>query len=553
MAQASHKLSLYKRSGFSSVTAVFPLARLVVIGEDRVAMNAPAAEVTEHASRRGGGRLGRKALRGTPMASFPTLVRNIPAYQMVPDEAVELIHQESLSILEEVGCEFRDDEAIALWKAAGADVSETRVRIDRALLMELVSKVPSEFTLNARNPQRSVRVGGNNSIFVPMYGAPYVRDLDNNRRYGTLADLQNFHKLAYMAPALHSSSSIICEPMEIAVPKRHLHIIHSALKHSDKPFMGIVTSRDRAEDTMAMAGIVFGEDFVRDNPVLVAITNCNSPLVWDATMLDAMKVYARHNQPLILAPFALCGASTSASAVGAVAQVNAEALAGVAFTQLLRPGSPQIYGQFMVTVDMKTGAPMGGTPEAAQMMYLMGALARKYRLPWRTSGFHVGSKLNDAQAGYEANMLMHAAILAGANYIWHSAGWLEAGLTCGYSKFATDCEQLVGWYKYAGGLPFDDFKQAMAAIREVGPQGHFLGTQHTLEHFESAFFMPSIMDFNSYEQWKAEGAKDHDTRGREKARNMLADYEEPKLDEGIADGLEGLIALREEKLPDSVS
>jgi trimethylamine---corrinoid protein Co-methyltransferase len=509
--------------------------------------DAPASQ------RRGGGRLGRKALRAAPMASFPTLVRNIPVYEIVPDEAVELIHQESLGILEEVGCEFRDDEAIALWKAAGADVRDTRVRIDRSLLMDLVSKVPSEFTLNARNPQRTVRVGGNNSIFVPMYGAPYVRDFDNNRRYGTLADLNNFHKLAYMAPALHSSSSIICEPMDIAVPKRHLHIIHSALKHSDKPFMGIVTSGDRAEDTMEMAGIVFGKDFVQDNPVLVAVTNCNSPLVWDATMLDAMKVYARHNQPLILAPFALCGASTSASAVGAVAQVNAEALAGVAFTQLVRPGSPQIYGQFMVTVDMKTGAPMGGTPEAAQMMYVMGALARKYRLPWRTSGFHVGSKLNDAQAGYEANMLMHAAILSGANYIWHVAGWLEAGLTCGYSKFATDCEQLVAWYKYAGGLSFDDFKDAMAAVREVGPQGHFLGTQHTLDHFESAFFIHSVMDFNSFEQWSAEGAKDHDTRGREKARAMLRDYEEPKLDDGVAEGLRDFVAIREERLPDSVN
>jgi trimethylamine--corrinoid protein Co-methyltransferase len=505
------------------------------------------------AHRRGGGRLGRKAMRSARIPSFPTLVRKIPVYDIVPDEAVELIHEASLAILEEVGCEFRDDEAIAMWKRAGADVTDTRVRIDRALLMELVAKVPAEFTLNARNPDRTVQVGGNNSIFVPMYGAPYVRDLDNNRRYGTLADLNNFHKLAYMAPALHSSSSIICEPMDIPVPKRHLHIIHSALKHSDKPFMGIVTSRERAEDTMEMAGIVFGQEFVRDNPVLVSITNCNSPLVWDATMLDAMKVYARHNQPLILAPFALCGASTSASAVGAVAQVNAEALAGVAFTQLLRPGSPQIYGQFMVTVDMKTGAPMGGTPEAAQMMYLMGALARKYRLPWRTSGFHVGSKLNDAQAGYEANMLMHAAILAGANYIWHSAGWLEAGLTCGYSKFATDCEQLVGWYKYAGGLSFDDFKDALAAIREVGPAGHFLGTQHTLEHFESAFFMPSLMDFNSFEQWNAEGARDHDTRGREKARAMLADYEEPKLDEGIAEGLADFIARREERLPDTVN
>jgi trimethylamine--corrinoid protein Co-methyltransferase len=505
------------------------------------------------AQRRGGGRLGRKAVRSAPIASFPTLVRNIPVYEIVPDEAVELIHDESLKILEEVGCEFRDDEAIQMWKAAGADVKGTRVHIDRMLLMDLVSKIPEEFTLNARNAERTVKVGGRNTIFVPMYGAPYIRDLDGNRRYGTLQDLNNFHKLAYMAPALHSSSSIICEPMEIAVPKRHLHIIHSAITHSDKPFMGIVTSKDRAEDTMAMAGMVFGDEFVKDNPVLVSITNCNSPLVWDATMLDAMKVYARHNQPLILAPFALCGASTPASAVGAVAQVNAEALAGLAFTQLIRPGSPQIYGQFMVTVDMKTGAPMGGTPEAAQMMYLMGALARKYRLPWRTSGFHVGSKLNDAQAGYEANMLMHAAILAGANYIWHSAGWLEAGLTCGYSKFATDCEQLVGWYKYAGGLPFEDFKDAMAAIREVGPQGHFLGTQHTLEHFEKAFFIPSIMDFNSFEQWSAEGAKDHDTRGREKARAMLADYKAPTLDEGIAEGLRDFIARREETLPDTVS
>jgi trimethylamine--corrinoid protein Co-methyltransferase len=502
--------------------------------------------------RRGGGRIGRKAMRSAPIASFPTLVRNIPAYEIVPDEAIELIHDASLSILEEVGCEFRDDEAIAMWKAAGADVRETRVRIDRHLLMELVAKVPSEFTLNARNPRRTVRVGGKNSIFVPMYGAPYVRDLDNVRRYGSLEDLNNFHKMAYMAPALHSSSSIICEPMEIPVPKRHLHIIHSALKHSDKPFMGIVTSKERAEDTIAMANIVFGEEFVRDNPVVVSITNCNSPLVWDQTMLDAMRVYARNNQPLILAPFALCGASTSASSVGAVAQVNAEALAGVAFTQLIRPGSPQIYGQFMVTVDMKTGAPMGGTPEAAQMMYMMGALARKYRLPWRTSGFHVGSKLNDAQAGYEANMLMHAAILAGANYIWHSAGWLEAGLACGYSKFATDCEQLVGWYKYAGGVSFDDFKEAMAAIREVGPQGHFLGTQHTLEHFESAFFMPTVMDFNQFEQWSAEGAKDHDTRGRDMARRMLAEYEEPKLPEDIAEALGDFVAQRDKHLPETV-
>ncbi|NMD07382.1 MAG: trimethylamine methyltransferase, partial [Phyllobacteriaceae bacterium] len=271
-------------------------------------------------ARRSGGRDGRRAMRGAPQISFPTLVRNIPTYEILPNEAVELIHDESMKILEEVGCEFRDDEAPAMWKAAGADVQGTRVRIDRALLMQLISTVPPEFTLHARNPERTVRVGGKNQIFIPMYGAPYVRDLDGKRRYGSLEDLNNFHKLAQMSPSLHSMSSICCEPMEVPVPKRHLHIINSALTHGDKPFMGIVTSKERAEDVMKMAGIVFGDAFVKDNTVVVSITNCNSPLVWDQTMLDAMRVYSSNNQPIIAAPFALCGASTSASTVGAVAQ-----------------------------------------------------------------------------------------------------------------------------------------------------------------------------------------------------------------------------------------
>ena len=514
--------------------------------------NELAKQVSAH-GKRAGGREGRRVLRAKAVPSFPALVRDIPAYEIVPGEAIELIHDESCKILEEVGCDFRDDQAPAQWKRAGAMVDGYRVRIGRDLLMALISSIPSEYTMHARNPARTVKVGGKNTIFVPMYGAPYVRDLDNVRRYGQLTDLNNFHKLAYMEPTLHSSSSIICEPMDVAVPRRHLQIIYSALKYSDKPFMGIVTAKERAEDVMKMAGIVFGDDFVRDNTVLTSITNCNSPLVWDQTMLDAVRVYAQHNQPLILAPFALCGASTAASSVGAVAQVNAEALAGLAYTQLVRRGSPQLYGQFMVTVDMKTGAPMGGTPEAAQMMYLMGALARKYHLPWRTSGFHVGSKLNDAQAGYESNMLMHAAILSGANYIWHVAGWLEAGLCCGYSKFTTDAEQLGAWYKYARGLNFADFKDAMAAVREVGPAGHFLGTQHTLDHFEDAFFLPSIMDFNSYEQWSANGSLDHDTRGRNRARAMLEAYEEPKLDAAVDEALRDFIARRERELPERMS
>ncbi|HUE46135.1 MAG TPA: trimethylamine methyltransferase family protein [Aestuariivirgaceae bacterium] len=504
-------------------------------------------------SRRSGGREARRRERSAPTASLPTLVRQIPVYDILAEDAVELIHEQSCCILEDTGIDFRDDEAAAMWKASGAKVHGYRVRIDRGQLLELVAKIPSQYTMHARNPARSVTVGGRNAIFVPMYGAPYVRDLDNVRRYGGLADLQNFHKLAYMAPALHSTSSIICEPMDIAVPHRHLRIIYSALKHSDKPFMGIVTSRERAADTMHMAGLAFGHDFVRDNTVLTSVVNCNSPLVWDATMLDALKVYAAHNQPSLLSPFALCGASTPASTVGSIAQVNAEALAGLAFTQLVRPGSPQVYGQFMVTIDMRTGAPMGGAPEAAHMTLVMGALARRYNLPFRTSGFHVGSKINDAQAGYESNMLMHAAILSGANYIWHVAGWLEAGLVCGYSKFATDAEQLEAWYKYAQGVSLDDLPQAMAAVREVGPGGHYLGTQHTLEHFETAFFMPHLMDFNSFEQWSAEGASDHDARGRDKAKAMLASYEEPRLDEAVDEALRDFIARRERELPAQVS
>ena len=507
----------------------------------------------EPQARRSGGRSGRRERRAVAPPSLPTLIRKTPVLNMASEEAVERIHDAACAILEEVGIEFRDDEAIVMWKAAGTKVDGHRVHIGRDQLMELVSQIPSEYTMHARNPERTVTVGNDKSIFVPMYGAPYVRDLEGRRRYGSLEDLNNFHKLAYMSPALHSTSSIICEPMEIPVPRRHLHIIRSALTHSDKPFMGIVTAKERAEDTMKMAGIVFGDDFVRDNTVLTSVVNCNSPLVWDQTMLDALRVYAAHNQPCLISPFALCGASTPASSAASVAQCVAEALAGLAFTQLVRPGSPQVMGQFMVAVDMKSGAPMGGTPEAAHMMMLYGQLARKYKLPWRTSGFHVGSKVNDAQAGYEANMLMHAAILSGANYIWHVAGWLEAGLSCGYSKFVTDADQLVGWYKYAQGISFDDFDDAMEAVREVGPAGHFLGTAHTLEHFEKAFFTPELMDFNSFEQWSAEGSLTMEQRGNAKARAMLNNYVEPSMDEAKAEELAAFVARREKELPDSVN
>ena len=511
--------------------------------------------MTRQAGRRGG-RSARHAERlATPIISLPTLVRKIPAYEVLDAEGVELIHQASMEILEEVGIDFRDDEALALWRQAGAKIDGQTVHPDRALVMELVAHTPPEFTLNGRNPERSLRIGGKNMVFAPTYGSPYVLDLDGTRRYSTLADLNAFHKLAYMSPALHLTGGIICEPVDIAVAKRHLHIAYSALKHSDKAFMGATTARDRAEDTVAMAKLVFGADYVEQNTVMISVCNCNSPLVWDATMLDAVKVYARHNQAVLLSPFVLAGASTPASTVGAVAQLNAEALAGLAFAQLVRRGAPMIYGNFLATVSMKSGAPMAGTPEISMMNFLIGQLARRYRVPWRSSGMVCGAKLTDAQAAYESNMTMQSVLLAGANYVFHAAGWLEAGMTAGFAKFVLDCEQIEMYYRYAQGVDMSDLKAALGAVKEVGPGGHFLGTKHTQDNFQSAFYMPELLDNNSFEQWHAEGAQDANQRGLDRAREMLERYEDsaPDLDPATDEALLAFIREREAVLPDTVS
>ena len=515
-----------------------------------------AVDQDETGPRRRGGRQARRDERlSTPVVSLPTLVRNIPVYEVLDQGGVELIHRASMKILQEVGIDFRDEEALAIWRRAGARVEDERVYIEEGLLLDLVAKAPGEYTMNARNPQRTVRVGGRNTIFVPVYGSPFVLDLENERRYSTLKDLQDFHKLAYLSPALHLTGGIICEPVDIPVAKRHLHIAYSALKNSDKPFMGASTGRERAEDTIAMAKIVFGDDYVENNTVLTSVCNCNSPLVWDATMLDAVKVHARHNQAILLSPFVMAGANTPASSVGAVAQLNAEALAGIAFSQLVRPGAPMVYGHFLATVSMKSGAPMAGTPEICMMNYMIGQLARRYDLPLRSSGMVCGSKLSDAQAAYESMMTMHSVLLAGANYIFHSAGWLEAGLTAGFAKFVLDAEQIEMFYKYGQGVDFEGFDEAMAAVREVGPGGHYLGTKHTQDNFQTAFYMPELLDNNSFEQWEAEGAKDAHRRGTEKARSLLERFEDdaPGLDPAVDEALLAFIAEREAALPDTVS
>ena len=474
---------------------------------------------------RRGGRAARREARTAPRLRWlPVLERAVPVYEILDDERLELIHRASLDILEQVGIDFRDDEAVRLWRDAGAEVERFRVRIPGQLLMDLVGRSPSRFTVHARNPERSTEIGGAKVAFSPTYGSPFVYDFNNERRYGTLADLHQFHQLAYLAPAIHNTGAVVCEPVDIAIPKRHLHITYSALKHSDKPFMGPVTAPERAADAVRMAELVFGADFVDRNTVMISLVNCNSPLVWDETMLGALKVYARANQAVVVAPFVLAGANTPASAMGALAQLNAEALAGIAFAQLCRPGAPMIYGHFLAAVSMKSGAPMAGTPELAFLNYAIGQLARKYRLPLRSSGMLCGAKTVDAQAAYESVQTMWPVFLAGANYVMHAAGWMEAGLAASFAKFVLDAEQIEMFYRFGQGPQFDDFEEALAAVREIGPGGHYLGTEHTQSHFQTAFFMPVA---RRQQQLRAVAARRLKGRHRARARDRAPHARQP--------------------------
>lgn len=499
---------------------------------------------------RAGGRGARRALRAAPdLAMLPALKRGLPDCAPMSPEEVERLDAASMAILEEVGVVFRDPVALADWKRVGADVRGERVHLDRGLVRALIATIPSGWTYRARNPERSLPFGGRHSIFVPMTGAPFLRDLEDVRRWPTLADLNMFHKLAHMSPALHSTAHHIVEPMDRKVSHRHLHITYSSMKYSDKTFMGMTTSGRNAEDVLQMCEILFGRDAMEETPVTTGNCNGNSPLVWDETMLSAMRAFCRRNQPVLCSPFVLGGANTPASVAPAVAQLNAEALSALAYTQVIRRGCPAIYGHYLSTVSMKSGAPMAGTPEISLMNFMIGQMARFYDVPWRTSNLLGGAKTFDAQAGYESAMTMNAVLHAGANYIWHSAGWNEAGMHCSVAKFVVDAEMCAMGYRMAEGIRWDDFEAGLAAVRDVGPGGHYLGHPHTLENFERAFFLPKLFDNSSIEQWQAEGAVEITERALAHARKLLADYEEPKLDPGIDEALRDYIARREAEIP----
>lgn len=503
---------------------------------------------------RAGGRSARRQVRSrAQVEAVPYIQRKVPVYEVAPEETLELIESNADLILEEIGIEFRDDpEALEIWRNAGASVDGERVRFERGMCRSIIQEsAPSEFVQHARNPKNTIRFAKDTVVFAPAYGPPFIRNIDEGRRYATIKDFQNFIKLTYLSPALHHSGGTVCEPVDLPVNKRHFDMVYAHIKYSDKPFMGSVTSGERAQDSVDMAKIVFGNDFVDDNTCIISLINVNSPMTFDETMLSALKVYAKHNQGTVISPFILSGAMSPVTVVGTCTQILAEAIAGMAFAQLVRRGAPVIFGTFSSSISMQSGAPTFGTPEPSQVLYICAALARRLDVPFRSGGGLCASKISDAQAAYESANTLQTAMLAGVNFMLHTAGWLEGGLVMGYEKFVLDADQAAMLQRFLGGVDASENAQALDAVREVGPGAHYLGCAHTQANFETAFYRSPLADNNSFEQWLADGEKDSTQRASTIWKSQLERYQEPPLDAAIDEALQDWMKQRKDSFADS--
>ncbi|MXV97703.1 MAG: trimethylamine methyltransferase family protein [Acidimicrobiaceae bacterium] len=503
--------------------------------------------------RRGGGRAGRRAARASTAEAAPYLVRRTPPVDIVDDEGLEQIERNAETILSEVGIAFQDfPEALKLWRAAGADIDGELVKCPPGLCRQIVQdNAPAVYTQHARNPARSVMVGGDATVFAPNYGSPFVMDLDRGRRYATLEDFCNVVKLAYALPQLHHSGGTVCEPVDVPVNKRHLDMVYAHLRYSDKPFMGSVTAAERAADSVEMARIAFGGDLA-DRTVMTSLINVSSPMRWDAPMLGAATTYARANQACIMSPFILAGAMSPVTVAGLAAQALAEALSGMAYLQLVRPGAPVVFGTFASSMSMATGAPTFGTPEAGQAIHVMASLARRVGVPFRSGGQFTSSKLPDAQAAYESAHTLLPTMQAGVNFVLHAAGWQEGGLALGYEKLILDADQLGAMEIWARGVDVSENGQAMEAFRTNAHGDHFLGNPHTLANFETAFWRSDISDAASYEQWSEEGSLSAGQRANARWKQLLADYEPPPIDDAVDAELRDYVTRRKAEMPDEI-
>jgi len=510
-------------------------------------------EAPTRRGRRGGGGASRRAERTTHKIEFAKYIeRQVPNFEVLNAEAIEIIEANADRVLEEIGVNFPEQpEALKRWKDAGADVKGERVHIPRGLARKLCKTAPSQYTQMARDPSKNVVIGGKNLVLAPVYGPPFVRDLEGGRRYATMDDFQKFVKLTYMSKWLHHSGGTVCEPTDVAVNKRHLDMLLAHMTLSDKPFMGSVTEPSRAQDSVDMCKILFGEKEAVTNTYMTSLINVNSPLTFDSVMMGALEVFAKNNQAAIVSPFIVGGAMSPVTVAGTLTQVLAEAMAGIAYSQLVRPGAPVVFGAFVASIDMNSGAPTFGTPEASKILYGAGQLARRLNLPFRSGGSLCGSKLPDAQSAYETANTLNAALLGGVNFMLHAAGWLEGGLVSSFEKFILDADQLGILHSVAGGVDISENGQAMSALQEVGPGGHFLGCEHTQANFKDAFWRTNVLDYKPFEQWSEEGEKDSVTLANERVKSELANYQKPAIDPSVEEALYTFVQQKKAAEPDA--
>ncbi|QIE46325.1 trimethylamine methyltransferase family protein [Pseudohalocynthiibacter aestuariivivens] len=487
-----------------------------------------------------------------PDLASPHVERRLPFFDPINDDGIERLEAQVDWIMQDLGLEFRDDpEALRIWTEAGAKVDGTRVRAPADWIRALCAKAPREFTQVARNPARNVRIGGNHQVFAPIYGAPFVRDLASGRRYGDMESFEKLVKLAYMHPNLHHTGLVICEPCDVPVSHRHLDMVYTHMTRSDKPHLGAITEQSRAQDSVDMAEILHGADFMQENCVIMGNVNTNSPLLVDKVVTQAIQTYCGRGQGIIVVPFILSGAMGPVSTAASVTQAMAEAMMCCAFSQLIRPGAPFVLGNFLSSMSLKSGAPTFGMPEPVLSNYAIGQMARRVGLPLRCGGSLTASKVEDAQAAYESADSMHSTMLAGANFVLHAAGWLEGGLCTGFEKLVMDADRLGSYQKVLAGLDISDEGLARDAYTEVEPAGHFLGCAHTMRNYQTAFYEPALSDSENVESWEDGGSQDMRMRAHARWTGMLAHYEQPDLDEAKDEELRDYIARRKTEIPEA--
>lgn len=502
------------------------------------------------ASRQGGG--GQNTHLYTPF-----ITRKIPPYEILDEESLARIEDAAERIMAEIGIEFRDDpETVELFRRAGGEVRDVSdnvwtIRFEPGLIRNVLKTAPARFTQHARNPSKSVDIGGNATVFAPSYGSPFMLDRHGNRRYATLDDFQNLVKLAQSSPWLHHSGGTICEPTDIPVNKRHLDMVYSHLRYSDRPFLGSITAPERAEDSIEMCRLVFGSEFLAENCVIMGNFNTTSPLVLDGITTRGIRTYAAARQGSIHLPFLLGGAVSPVTIAGAVAQNLAETMVSAALTQLVRPGAPAIIASFIASMSMRSGSPTFGTPEPALGSLAMGQLARRLNLPLRCAGSFTTSKLPDAQAMQQSMMSMMSAIQSGANFILHSAGYLDGLLSMSYEKFMLDADVCGALHAYLQGFEVNEDTLGLDALKEGGPGEHMFGSAHTLRHYETAYWDASTADDGTWETWDENGREDSMARAHVRWTRTLANYERPALDQGIDEALQDFVTRRKASMPDA--